>query len=120
MDQAGHQGKVVPKKNVNKCEAVVFTKPVGIQVDVTINAGIGGVYSLTFRYFYQGNKNTQSKWDTHYTRRDGYEYRLYRITTNPKGNVANITTTTSSMINAGKYIVRISADFGQKLYSYKS
>ncbi|THU39789.1 DUF4982 domain-containing protein [Niastella caeni] len=109
MDQAVTKGEGTTKQTINKREAVVFTKPAGAQVDLTINTGVGDVYSLTFRYFYQGTAPRKASWQLIAADGTVMKTEPMEFTNTREGKWNYITTTTGSMINAGKYTVRITA-----------
>ena len=109
MDQAVTTGEGTARQSVNKRESVVFTKPAGAQVDVTINTGVGDVYSLTFRYYNPSTETRKGTWQL--LQADGTVLKTEPIefTNTREGKWNYFTTTSGSMINAGKYIVRLIA-----------
>jgi beta-galactosidase len=109
MDKAVTRGEGSTRQTVNKRESVVFTRPTGAQVDVTINVGVGDVYSLTIRYFNPSTETRKASWQL--IAADGTVMKTEPIefTNTREGKWNYFTTTSGSMINAGKYIVRITA-----------
>jgi hypothetical protein len=109
MDKAITTGDGSTRQTINKRESVVFTKPSGTQVDIVINTGVADVYSLTFRYYNPLAETKKASWQL--LQADGTVMKTepMEFTTTREGKWNYITTTTGSMINAGKYIVRITA-----------
>ncbi|WP_207514186.1 malectin domain-containing carbohydrate-binding protein [Longitalea luteola] len=109
MEKAVTTGDGSIRQTINKRESVVFTKPAGTQVDITINVGVADVYSLTFRYYNPLTATKKASWQL--LQADGTVMKTepMEFTTTREGKWNYITTTTGSMINAGKYIVRITA-----------
>jgi beta-galactosidase len=110
MDQATNTKEGSERQTINKRESVVFTKPTGAQVDFTITPGVADVYSITFRYSYSGTEVRRGHWQL--IQADGTVMKTEAIefTNTREGKWNYFTTTTGSMINAGKYTVRIIAD----------
>lgn len=109
MDQAVTSGDGVTRQTINKRESVVFTKPAGSQVDVTINTGVGDVYSLTFRYYNPSTAIHKATWQLLQADGTVLKTEAMEFTNTREGKWNYFTTTSGSMINAGKYIVRITA-----------
>jgi beta-galactosidase len=109
MDQAVTSGEGVTRQTINKRESVVFTKPAGGQADVTINTGVGDVYSITFRYYNPSTQIRKATWQL--IQADGTVLKTepMEFTTTREGKWNYFTTTSGSMINAGKYTIRITA-----------
>ncbi|HUP10763.1 MAG TPA: hypothetical protein VM187_01080, partial [Niastella sp.] len=109
MDQATNTKEGSERQTINKRESVVFTKPAGGQVDFTITPGVADVYAITFRYSYSGTETRKGKWQL--IQADGTVMKTEAIefTNTREGKWNYFTTTTGSMINAGKYTVRITA-----------
>jgi beta-galactosidase len=108
MDQAVSTGEGSTRQTINKRESVVFTKPAGAQVDFTIIPGVADVYSITIRY---SNSAETRKGSWQLIAADGTVMKTEAIefTNTREGKWNYFTTTTGSMINAGKYTVRITA-----------
>lgn len=109
MDKAVTTGDGSTRKTINKRESVVFTKPAGTQIDITFNVGVADVYSLTFRYYNPLAATKKASWQL--LQADGTVMKTepMEFTTTREGKWNYISTTTGSMINAGKYIIRITA-----------
>lgn len=109
MDNAITTGEGSTRQTINKRESVVFTKPSGTQVDITMNVGVADVYSLTFRYYNPLAATKKASWQL--LQADGTVMKTepMEFTTTREGKWNYITTTTGSMINAGKYIIRITS-----------
>jgi beta-galactosidase len=109
MDKAVTTGEGSVRQTVNKRESIVFTKPAGAQIDVTINTGVGDVYSITIRYTNPSAETKKGSWQL--IAADGTVMKTEPIefTTSREGKWNYFTTTSGSMINAGKYTVRITA-----------
>ncbi|OQP66414.1 glycoside hydrolase [Niastella vici] len=109
MDKAEITGEGAVRQTVNKRDAVVFTKPVGPQVDVTINTGVGDVYSITFRYFNPSAETKKASWQLIAADGTVMKTEPMEFTTTREGKWNYFTATSGSMINAGRYTVRITA-----------
>lgn len=109
MDQATNTKEGTDRQTINKRESVVFTKPAGGQIDFTITPGVADVYSITFRYSNTGTETRKGSWQL--IQADGTVMKTEAIefTNTREGKWNYFTTTTGSMINAGKYTVRIIA-----------
>ncbi|MCS3798749.1 malectin domain-containing carbohydrate-binding protein [Niastella sp. OAS944] len=109
MPQATINSKGNERRLVNNRESVVFTKPTGGQIDFTITPGVADVYSITFRYSNTGTETRKGQWQL--IQADGTVMKAEAIefTNTRDGKWNYVTTTTGSMINAGKYIIRITA-----------
>jgi len=109
MDQAIITGEGISRQTINKRDAVVFTKPAGGQADVIINTGVGDVYSITFRYYNPATAIRKATWQL--IQADGTVLKTepMEFTTTREGKWNYFTTTSGSMINAGKYTIRITA-----------
>lgn len=109
MPQATTNSEGNERRSVNNRESVVFTKPVGGQIDFTITPGVADVYSITFRYSNTGTETRKGQWQL--IQADGTVMKTEAIefTNTRDGKWNYFTTTTGSMINAGKYTVRITA-----------
>jgi beta-galactosidase len=109
MDQATNTKEGTDRQTINKRESVVFTKPAGAQIDFTITPGVADVYSITIRYSYIGTETRKGQWQL--IQADGTVMKTEAIefTNTREGKWNYFTTTTGSMINAGKYTVRITA-----------
>lgn len=109
MDQATNTKEGTDRQTINKRESVVFTKPAGGQIDFTITPGVADVYSITFRYSNTGTETRKGQWQL--IQADGTVMKTEAIefTNTRDGKWNYFTTTTGSMINAGKYIVRVTA-----------
>lgn len=109
MDKAGITGEGATRQTVNKRDAVVFSKPAGSQIDVTINTGVGDVYSITFRYINPSAETKKASWQLIAADGTVMKTEPMEFTTTREGKWNYFTTTSGSMINAGKYTVRINA-----------
>lgn len=109
MPQATTNSEGNERRSVNNRESVVFTKPAGGQIDFTITPGVADVYSITFRYSNTGTQTRKGQWQL--IQADGTVMKTEAIefTNTRDGKWNYFTTTTGSMINAGKYTVRITA-----------
>lgn len=109
MPQATTNSEGNERRSVNNRESVVFTKPAGGQIDFTITPGVADVYSITFRYSNTGIETRKGQWQL--IQADGTVMKTEAIefTNTRDGKWNYFTTTTGSMINAGKYTVRITA-----------
>ncbi|AEV99915.1 glycoside hydrolase [Niastella koreensis] len=109
MDQAVTTGEGVSRQTINKRESVVFTRPAGGQADVAINTGVGDVYSITFRYYNPSTEIRKATWQL--IQADGTVLKTepMEFTNTREGKWNYFTTTSGSMINAGKYTIRITA-----------
>jgi hypothetical protein len=109
MPQATTNSEGNERRSVNNRESVVFTKPAGGQIDFTITPGVADVYSITFRYSNAGTETRKGQWQL--IQADGTVMKTEPIefTNTREGKWNYFTTTTGSMINAGKYTVRITA-----------
>lgn len=109
MPQATTGAEGTERRSVNNRESIVFTKPAGGQVDFTITPGVADVYSITFRYSNTGTETRKGQWQL--IQADGTIMKTEAIefTNTRDGKWNYFTTTTGSMINAGKYTVRITA-----------
>lgn len=109
MPQATTNAGGNERHSVNNRDAVVFTKPAGAQIDFTITPGVADVYSITFRYSNTGTETRKGTWQL--IQADGTVMKTEAIefTNTREGKWNYFTTTTGSMINAGKYTVRIIA-----------
>jgi beta-galactosidase len=109
MPQATTNSEGNERRSVNNRESVVFTKPAGGQIDFTITPGVADVYSITFRYSNTGTETRKGQWQL--IQADGTVMKTEAIefTNTRDGKWNYFTTTTGSMINAGKYTVRITA-----------
>jgi hypothetical protein len=109
MDQAVTAGEGSARQTINKRESVVFTKPAGAQVDVTINTGVGDVYSITIRYTNPSTETKKGSWQLIAADGTVMKTEAIEFTNSREGKWNYFTTTSGSMINAGKYTVRITA-----------
>jgi hypothetical protein len=109
MDQAVTTGEGITRQTINKRESVVFTKPAGGQADVTINTGVGDVYSITFRYYNPATAIRKATWQLILVDGTVLKTEPMEFTNTREGKWNYFTTTSGSMINAGKYTVRIIA-----------
>lgn len=109
MDQAVTTGEGIARQTINKRESVVFTKPAGAQVDVTINTGVGDVYSITFRYSNPSTQTRKANWQLIAADGTVMKTEPMEFTTTREGKWNYFSTTSGSMINAGKYTIRIIA-----------
>jgi hypothetical protein len=102
-------GEGIAKDTVNERESATFTQPAGAQLDWTITPGVADMYSLTYRYYSTSVEPVKAKMQL--IAADGTlmkeEMILFTYTRPGKWNY--FTTSTGSMINAGKYIVRLIA-----------
>jgi hypothetical protein len=108
MSQATMKGDGINQQTINNRESMVFTKASGSSLEWTIDIGVADMYSITFRYFSAAAKKAQ--WQL--LAADGTVMKTEPIefaTTRP-GKWNYFATTTGSMINAGKYTVRIIAE----------
>jgi beta-galactosidase len=110
MDQAVTTGEGSTRQTINKRESVVFTKPAGAQVDVTINTGVGDVYSITIRYTNPSTEAKKGSWQLIAADGTVMKTEAIEFTNSREGKWNYFTTTSGSMINAGKYTVRIIAE----------
>jgi hypothetical protein len=108
--QAVKSRKGTTRKTVSNKEAVVFTKPAGGTVEWTIEIGVADVYSLSFRYLNPASKAGKIKWQL--LAADGTVMKTESMELPParEGKWSAVTTTSGSMINAGKYTIRITAE----------
>lgn len=109
MDQAVTTGEGSTRQTINKRESVVFTKPAGAQVDVTINTGVGDVYSITIRYSNPSTQTRKATWQLIAADGTVMKTEPMELTPSREGKWNYFSTTSGSMINAGKYTVRIIA-----------
>ncbi|WP_205510087.1 malectin domain-containing carbohydrate-binding protein [Longitalea arenae] len=109
MDKAVTTGDGSTRQTINKRESVVFTKAAGTQIDITINTGVADVYSLTFRYYNPLAATKKASWQLLQADGTVMKTEAMEFTTTREGKWNYITTTTGSMINAGKYIIRITS-----------
>ncbi|OQP59822.1 malectin domain-containing carbohydrate-binding protein [Niastella populi] len=109
MPQATTNGEGSERRSLNKREAVVFTQPAGAQIDFTITPGVADVYSITFRYSYSGTDTRKGSWQLIAADGTVMKTEAMEFTNTREGKWNYFTTTTGSMINAGKYTVRITA-----------
>jgi hypothetical protein len=109
MDKAVTTGEGSARQTINKRESVVFTKPAGAQVDVTINTGVGDVYSITIRYTNPSTETKKGSWQLIAADGTVMKTEAIEFTNSREGKWNYFTTTSGSMINAGKYTVRIIA-----------
>jgi hypothetical protein len=109
MDQAVTTGEGSTRQTVNKRESILFTKPAGAQVDVTINTGVGDVYSITIRYTNSSTETKKGSWQLIAADGTVMKTEAIEFTNSREGKWNYFTTTSGSMINAGKYTVRITA-----------
>ncbi len=109
MDQAVTTGEGSSRQTINKRESIVFTKPAGAQVDVTINTGVGDVYSITIRYTNSSTATKKGSWQLIAADGTVMKTEAIEFTNSREGKWNYFTTTSGSMINAGKYTVRITA-----------
>lgn len=109
MDQAVTTGEGSARQTINKRESVVFTKSAGAQVDVAINTGVGDVYSITIRYFNPSTETRKATWQLIAADGTVMKTEPMELTTTREGKWNYFSTTSGSMINAGKYTVRIIA-----------
>jgi beta-galactosidase len=110
MDQAVTTGEGSTRQTINKRESIVFTKPAGAQVDVTINTGVGDVYSITIRYTNPSTEAKKGRWQLIAADGTVMKTEAIEFTNSREGKWNYFTTTSGSMINAGKYTVRIIAE----------
>ncbi|HEX6432383.1 MAG TPA: malectin domain-containing carbohydrate-binding protein, partial [Niastella sp.] len=110
MEQAVTTGEGSARQTVNKRESVVFTKPAGAQVDVTINTGVGDVYSITIRYTNPSTETKKGSWQLIAADGTVMKTEAIEFTNSREGKWNYFTTTSGSMINAGKYTIRIIAE----------
>ena len=110
MAQAVNSEKGTSRKTVSNKDAVVFTEPANGTVDWAINPGVADVYSLSFRYLNLTSKAGRIKWQL--IAADGTIMKTESMDLPPvrEGKWSSVTTTTGTMINAGKYTVRITAE----------
>jgi hypothetical protein len=109
MEQAVTSGEGSTRQTVNKRESIVFTKPAGAQVDVTINTGVGDVYSITIRYSNASTETKKGSWQLIAADGTVMKTEPMEFTNTREGKWNYFSTTSGSMINAGKYTVRIIA-----------
>ena len=87
----------------------MFTRPAGAQIDFTITPGVADVYSITFRYSNTGAETRKGSWQLIAADGTVMKTEAIEFTNTREGKWNYFTTTTGSMINAGKYTVRITA-----------
>lgn len=110
MPQALVSGEGTARQNINNREAVVFAQPAGGSVSFTIDIGVADMYSLSFRYYSAAAATKKAGWQL--IAADGTVMKRERMefTTTREGKWNYFSTTTGTMINAGKYTVRITAE----------
>jgi beta-galactosidase len=110
MTQATMKGDGINKQTINNRESMVFTKASGSQLEWTIDIGVADMYSLTMRYYNPATKTGKAQWQL--LAADGTLMKTEPIEFNNTrpGKWNYFATTTGSMINAGKYTVRIIAE----------
>lgn len=108
--QAVIKGEGVERRMVNKRDVVVFTKPSGGVMEWTIDIGVADMYSLSFRYTSAATTSKKANWQL--IAADGAVMKTepMEFTNTREGKWNYISTTTGSMINAGKYTIRITAE----------
>ena len=109
MTQAVTGGEGSVHQTINNRDAVVFTKPAGGTVEITINPGVADVYSLTVRYSNPSTETRKASWQLIAADGTVMKTEPMEFTNTREGKWNYFSTTTGSMINAGKYIVRITA-----------
>ena len=107
--QAVKSGKGTTRKTVSNKDAIVFTTSAGGTVEWAIDIGVADVYSFSFRYLNTASKQAKIKWQL--IAADGTVMKTESMELPPvrEGKWSSVTTTSGSMINAGKYTVRITA-----------
>jgi beta-galactosidase len=113
MPQAVIKGDGVERQTINNRDAVLFTKPVGGQVTFTIDIGVADMYSLTFRYNNPASKPCKATWQLIAADGTLMKTEAMELTNTREGKWNYFTTTSGTMINAGKYTVRITAEDAQ-------
>jgi beta-galactosidase len=98
MDQVVTADEGTARQTVNKRDAVVFTKPAGGQVDVTINTGVGDVYSITIRYYSPAAETKKASWQLIAADGTVMKTEPMEFTTTREGKWNYFTTTNGSMI----------------------
>jgi hypothetical protein len=108
--QAVKSRKGASRKTISNKDVIVFTKPADATVEWTIDIGVADVYSLSFRYLNPASKAGRIKWQL--LAADGTIMKTESMELPParEGKWSSVTSTTGSMINAGKYTVRITAE----------
>jgi hypothetical protein len=109
MPQATTNGEGSERRSVNNRESVVFTKPAGAQIDFIITPGVADVYSITIRYSNAAVETRKGSWQLIAADGTVMKTEAIEFTNTREGKWNYFTTTTGSMINAGKYTVRITA-----------
>jgi beta-galactosidase len=108
-------GAGIVKDTVNERASAIFKQAAGAQLDWTITPGVADMYSLTYRYYSGTNKPLKARMQL--IAADGTIMKEELITfsyTRP-GKWNYYTTSTGSMINAGKYMVRLIAEDAEGL-----
>jgi beta-galactosidase len=110
MPQAVVSDEGTARQTINNREAVVFTKPTDASVAFTIDVGVADMYSLSFRYYSATAATKKATWQLIAADGTVMKTELMEFTTTREGKWNYFSTTTGTMINAGKYTVRITAE----------
>ena len=110
MPQALVSGEGITRQSINNRDAVVFTKPAGGSIAFTIDIGVADMYSLSFRYYSATAITKKATWQLIAADGTVMKTEMMEFTTTREGKWNYFSTTTGTMINAGKYIVRITAE----------
>lgn len=102
-------GEGITRATVNERETLLFNKN-ETAIEWNINIGAADIYSLNIRYANETSKNLSGKLEI--VAADGTVMKAEQIifTNSRPGKWNYISTNTGSMINAGNYIMRITAD----------
>jgi hypothetical protein len=107
--QAAVTGEGAARQNVNGRDAIVFTKPAGAAIEFTIEVGVADVYSISFRYNNPAVKAAKASWQLLAADGTVMKTEAMDCANTIAGKWNYFTTTSGSMINAGKYTVRVTA-----------
>lgn len=102
-------GQGLSKSTINEKETIIFSQN-QTAVEWSINIGAADIYSLNIRYSNETGKNLSGKLQI--IMADGTVIKNEKIifTSCNKGKWNYITTNTGTMVNAGNYVVKITAD----------
>lgn len=102
-------GQHLSKKLLMGKERIVFDQPLGDAIQFEIQVGVADNYSLTLKYHNPGHTNQKLKLEFYAIDGTLLKTEELEMATTKEGKWNYVTTSTGSMINAGKYLVKLTA-----------
>jgi len=102
-------GQQVGKQILMGKERVVFKQPAGDAIQFEINVGVADTYSLTLKYHNPTTATQKLQLDFYAIDGTLMKTEELALAATKEGKWSYVTTSTGSMINAGKYLVKLTA-----------